>query len=211
MLKAAVCCRHYQLISRLQEQASASRIRSAVVKRRFISPASIFCRLRVAISARSASFSWVKFFRTRSRRTFAPKALTRVQSFFEMGTPYYLVLTKQFERYTYREAPRIKVLVFSRRRCLIDPVENGSELQIRNSGHGPVNKNDKLVKLIPLSEIKCQTFDEVRRRMIEFGIDAPASADCGGLGTTLEKGKNASAREASTFCNRAGKIRGENL
>jgi hypothetical protein len=55
-----------------------------------ISPASIFWRLRVAISARSANSSCVNFLRTRSRRTFAPKILIRFHSFLEMATTYYI-------------------------------------------------------------------------------------------------------------------------
>jgi hypothetical protein len=61
----------------------------------FISPASIFCRLRVAIPARSANPSCVNFLRTRSRRTFAPKTLIRFHSFLEMATTYYIAFSPE--------------------------------------------------------------------------------------------------------------------
>ncbi len=77
-------------ISRFQEQRSPNWILNAVVTRMLISPASIFWRFRVAISARSASSSCVKPLRTRSRRTLAPKTLIRFHSFLDKATTHYI-------------------------------------------------------------------------------------------------------------------------
>lgn len=90
-------------INRFQGHRSPSWIRKAVVRRMFISPASIFWRFRVAISALSASASWVRPFRTRSRRTLAPKTLILAHSFRAKATTYYVVQSKNVERYIYRE------------------------------------------------------------------------------------------------------------
>jgi hypothetical protein len=60
-----------------------------------ISPASIFWRLRVAMSALSASASCVSRLRTRSRRTFAPKTLIRFHSFLGKATTYYIAFDQK--------------------------------------------------------------------------------------------------------------------
>ena len=72
------------------EQRSANCRRKPVVRRMLISPASIFWRLRVAISAFSANCSCVMPLRTRCRRTFAPKARILDHSFLLRGTTYYI-------------------------------------------------------------------------------------------------------------------------
>jgi len=77
-------------IRHLQEHRSPNRMRKLVVSRILISPASTFCRLRVAIPAFSASCSCVMPLRTRSRRTFAPKTRILDHSFLFRGTTYYI-------------------------------------------------------------------------------------------------------------------------
>jgi hypothetical protein len=71
--------------SRFHAHRNPNRIRHAVVNRRSISPASIFCRFLVAISDRAASSLCVKPLRKRSRRTFPPNARILVHSFFLTG------------------------------------------------------------------------------------------------------------------------------
>ncbi len=63
------------------EQANALLILNTVVTRRFISPASIFCRLRKCRSESSANFSCVSPFDNRTRRTFAASLRTSASSF----------------------------------------------------------------------------------------------------------------------------------
>jgi len=74
--------------NRFHGHRSASCSLNAVVSKMLISPASIFCKFLVAISARSESSSCVSPRRTRSRRTFAPKTLIRFHSFLEIATTY---------------------------------------------------------------------------------------------------------------------------
>jgi len=81
---------HLPGIKRFHEQPRPTRIRRVVVRRILISPASTFCRFRVAISAFSANSSCVMPRRTRSRRTFAPKARILDHSFLSRGTTYYI-------------------------------------------------------------------------------------------------------------------------
>ncbi len=77
-------------IRHFQEHRSPNWMRKLVVSKILISPASIFCRFRVAIPALSASCSCVMLLRTRSRRTFAPKTRILDHSFLLKGTTYYI-------------------------------------------------------------------------------------------------------------------------
>lgn len=67
-------------------QSSALRILTAVVSSTFVSPASIFCRLRILSPIISASDSWVMPLAIRSLRTLAPKTLSCISSFNVRGT-----------------------------------------------------------------------------------------------------------------------------
>jgi hypothetical protein len=92
---------HSDGIKRFHEHRRANWILKAVVSRILISPASIFCRLRVAISALSASCSCVMPRCTRSRRTLAPKTRILTHSFLLRGTTYYIASEPQSVNDTY--------------------------------------------------------------------------------------------------------------